>query len=318
MDEDLPMRLSLLALALLCSTPALAQAGGMDSWVTTTDTVRVAAAGIALPQQAGPVAVTKTGEISDPGTGMNSYARYASADDVVQASVFIYRPGYADTTLAALGTERAILERFGPGTRRAAQTVLSAGGASGTALRILYEGAAGGELALASAFVQAGPWMVKLRVTATKDRASDVKATVDALIAGLAFDAPAAIRPARTVSIEDCAARDAGAQWCRRDVVAVGEARFDMLQSAKAGSQGAIFIPTDDAAGLLRFDPLAGKGGYRLTRYGIGGGQVAGDFATLPSTSQIAALIDGKDATALAARTSAGDGATVLRESIAR
>lgn len=312
------MRLSLLALALLCSTPAFAQANDADSWVTMADTVRVSAAGIALPQQAGPVALAKTGEISDPGTGMNSYARYVSPDEVVQASVFIYRPGYADTTLAALGTERAILERFGPGTRRAAQTVLSAGGTSGAALRILYEGAAGGELALASAFVQAGPWMVKLRVTATRDRAADVKAAVDALVAGLAFDAPATLKPARTLAIHDCAARDASAQWCRRDVVAVGEARFDVLQSAQAGSQGAIFIPTDDAAGLLRFDPLAGKGGYRLTRYGIGGGRVAGDFATLPSTSQIAALIDGKDATALASRASSGDGTTVLRESIAR
>lgn len=312
------MRLALLALALCCAAPALAQVGETDSWVTTGDRVRATAAGIGLPQQAGPVALIRTGEISDPGTGMNSYANYVSDDDVVQASIFVYRPGHADITLAALGTERALMERFGPGTRRVGEHVVGAGNTPGTALRILYDGAAGGELTLAAAFVQAGPWMVKLRVTATRDRAADVEAAVDALLAGLVFDAPATLKPVQTLAIAECTARDTRAQWCRRDVIAVGEARFDMLQSAQAGAQGAIFMPIDDAAGVLRFDPLAGTGGYRLTRYGIGGGVVAGDFPALPSAGQIAALIDGKDATALTSRAAISDSKTVLRNRVAQ
>lgn len=306
------MRLPLLALALFCSTPALAQGDAADSWVTTADTVRAQSAGIALPQQAGSLALVKTGEISDFGTGINSYAQYASADNVVQATAFIYKPGFADTAIAALATERAILDRFGPTTHRASQQVMDAGGHTNTALRTIYTGAADGQLVLASAFVHSGGWIVKLRVTATSDRQADVEAGVNALLKGLSFDTPSALQRASAVDLKNCSSNTKA--LCRLGTVEVDEAAFDLLQVADANANGSVFIPIDDAGALLRFDRVAGGEGYTLTRYGLDSSTASGRYATLPDARQMASIIDGSDQ-----KLAKGDGAsttTVLREPV--
>lgn len=306
------MRLPMLALALLCATPAIAQQPASETWTTTADTVRAQAAGIALPQQAGALALVKTGEISDYGSGINSYAQYASADNVVQATAFIYKPGFADTALAAVATERAIFERFGPTTRRASQQVTDAGGHANSALRTLYTGAADGQLVLAAAFVHAGGWIVKLRVTATSDRQADVEAGVNAMLKGLSFDTPSALQRASAVDLKACAV-DSKA-LCRLGTIKVDDATFDVLQVADANANGSVVIPIDDAGALLRFDRVAGSQGYALTRYGLDSSTAVGRYPTLPDTRQMAAIIDGSDQ-----KLAKGDEpstTTVLRESV--
>lgn len=306
------MRLPLFALALFCATPAFAQGPASETWVTTSDTVRAQAAGIALPQQAGALALVKTGEISDFGSGINSYAQYASADNVVQATAFIYKPGFADTALATLATERAIFERFGPTTRRASQQVTGAGDHANTALRTIYTGAADGQLVLASAFVHSGGWIVKLRVTATSDRQADVEAGVSAMLNGLSFDTPSALQRASAVELKNCTVDNKA--LCRLGTIKVDEASFDILQVADANASGSVVIPIDDAGALLRFDRVAGGEGYTLTRYGLDSSTASGRYATLPDARQMAAIIDGSDQ-----KPAPGDTAsttTVLREPV--
>ncbi|AUW59101.1 hypothetical protein C1T17_14370 [Sphingobium sp. SCG-1] len=304
------MRLSLFALALCLAAPAVAQAEETDNWTTAADTVHARAAGISLPQQAGSLTIVKTGEVSDQGPGTDSYAQYISEDNVVQATVFIYKPGFADTAIAALGTERALIERFGPATQRISQNVTAAGGRDGVALRTIYSGAAEGQLVLAAAFIRSGDFIVKLRVTATSDRLADVEAGLDGILKAMRFDTPDDLRAANLVKVADCASaaqsrptlttpsfpRDGADALCRRGVVTVGDASFDMLQPAGRDAASALLVPTDDAGGLLRFDRIADGSGYRLTRYGAEAGGAPVQYKALPDAQQIAAIIGGKGA----------------------
>lgn len=302
------MRLPLYALAIALASPAFAQAGETDNWTTTSDAVHAGPAGISLPQQAGSLTIVKTGEVSGNGSGADSYAQYISADNVVQATAFIYKPGFADTAIAALGTERALIERFGPATKRVSQTTVAAGGRNGVALRTIYSGAAEGQLVLAAAFIRSGDWIVKLRVTATSDRLADVEAGLDSMLKNIRFDAPANVRAANLVKVDECAAspsaapasadpsfpRDGADALCRRGVVTVGDASFEMLQPVGRDMAAALLVPTDDAGGLLRFDRT--RNGYRLTRYGAGANTSSVHYDRLPDAKQIAAIIGGKDA----------------------
>ncbi|MDX3909727.1 MAG: hypothetical protein QHC67_07895 [Sphingobium sp.] len=317
------MRLPLIALCLLCSAPAFAQERA-DSWQTTDAAVHATAAGISVPQQAGGLALVKTGEIS--GEGADIYAQYVSADNVVQATIFVYRPGFADTAVAALATERTLIERFGPATRRDVQQVTSAGGHDGVALRTLYSGAADGELVLAAGFVRSGDWIVKLRVTAPADRKADVEAGIDALLRGLSFDNPAALQRASLATWKDCTAsastasaaasasfpRNGADALCRAGVVKVADATFDMIQPAVPNASGSVLIPTDDAGGLLRFDRMA-EGGFRMTRFGPGAVKSITRLAKLPDAEGIAAIISGGDQVAVAGADRRRKGTTALR-----
>lgn len=304
------MRLSLFALALCLAAPAVAQAEETDNWTTTADAVHAGASGISLPQQASGLTIVKTGEVSDHGPGADSYAQYISDDNVVQATVFIYKPGFADTAIAALGTERALIERFGPTTQRVSQKVTAAGGRDRVALRTIYSGAAEGQLVLAAAFIRSGDFIVKLRVTATSDRLADVEAGLDGILKAIRFDAPDNLRAANLVDVADCAStgqstqasttpsfpRDGADALCRRGVVTVGDASFDMLAPTGREAAAALLVPTDDAGGLLRFDRIADGSGYRLTRYGSEAGGAPVQYKALPDARQIAAIIGGKDA----------------------
>lgn len=298
------MRLSFFALALVFTSPASAQDEKVDSWITTSDAVRAGRAGLSLPQQIVGLTVIKTGDIS----GTDSYAQYTSYDDVVQATVFIYKPGFADTAIAALGTERALIDRFGQNTRRISQTVTSAGGKDRVALRTIYSGA-DGQLVLAAAFIRSGDWIVKLRVTATAERLADVEAGLDGLLKAVRFDASANVRTANLVTVSDCSAagsvaaavpnaafpRDGADALCRRGLVQVGKATFEMLQPTGRDAT-AMLVPIDDAGGLLRFDRAVDGQGYRMTRYGDGANGTPAHFAALPDARQIAAILSGGDA----------------------
>ncbi|MGK2912426.1 MAG: hypothetical protein ACSLE1_21925 [Sphingobium sp.] len=304
------MRLAFLAFTLAIASPAFAQAAPVDSWTTTSDAVHAGPAGLSLPQQAAGLTVVKTGDISSDSLGMDSYAQYTSDDNVVQATVFIYKPAFADTAIAALGTERALIDRFGQDTKRISQAVTSAGGKAGVALRTIYSGA-GGQLVLAASFIRSGDWIIKLRVTATADRLADVEAGLDGLLKAIRFDSPADLRAANLVMVSDCSTagssaatpaspafpRDGADALCRRGLVHVGESSFDMLQPAGRDA-AAMLVPTDDAGGLLRFAPVADGKGYRMTRYGSGASENAAHYAVLPDARQMAAILSGGTAKA--------------------
>lgn len=318
------MRRTLLPLILLLA-PAT-QAGASvtaDVWQTEGSSVRAAPADLTVPQSAGPIALVKTGELDEAGGGNDNYAQYVSEDGVIQGTIYIYRPGFADAAVSAFMTERAILERFGAGTRRTAFSAVPAGGKDAVALKALYEGGAGGALTTAAAFVHAGGWIVKLRVTGPTERIGEVTGGMNALLAGLRFDADVQLFPAKAAPIGNCPStggaaaqvvkstaapaqagasgafpRDGHDAMCLRGTVKVGDASFDMLQPTGSGDAGPLLIPMDDAGQVWRFDRAGDGGGYQLTRHRVGGSDAASRYDRIPNAAQIAAIIADDAATA--------------------
>ena len=68
----------------------------------------------------GGLSLAKSGEASNGGRAVDNYAQYLSQDGAVQATLYVYMPTYADASLAAYMTDKAIMERFGSRTRRTA------------------------------------------------------------------------------------------------------------------------------------------------------------------------------------------------------
>lgn len=325
----MPLRaLSLVSALLVLSAPALALASDeVEAWTPTQDALRANAAGIALPQTVAGLSLSKSGEASNGGKGIDNYAQYLSGDGAVQATLYVYLPSYADAALAAYMTDKAVMERFGTKTRRTSYGAAAAGHHPGTAIRAVYDDAADGALTTAAAFVHAGRWIVKMRVTGPSDRRSEVLAGLDGMIANLAFDDPASLHAAAPVAITPCPAgegrdarltgaaphaadkgditlpRDGQGGLCLRGTVETADGRYEMLQQAGV-EDGAIIVPMDDTGSLLAFDPAPGQSGYRLSMHSLGQTDFYGVYDRVPSARQIAAIIDGKDPQTAQAETS--------------
>ncbi len=333
------MRVFPLFFGLLClaASPIALAAEEDGAWTVGDSGARVAAAGIAVPTTAASLALDKTGEFSNGGKSIDNYAQYVSADGAVQATAYVYLPTYADAALGAYMTDRAIMERFGGKTHRISYESAAAGGKKGMAIRAVYADAADGELTTAAAFVHAGRWMVKLRVTGPSDRQAEVVGGMDAMLAGLRFDQGVTLHAAAPPMIGACPVptasdarllgtagehkvsdsaeapgfpRDGQDALCVRGKVQTAQGSYDMLQAANGGN-GSVLVPMDDTGTVMAFDPLdAGKtaasknetAGYRLSIHSVGKTEVYDAYDRLPSGKQIAAILDGSDPVTAQAR----------------
>lgn len=311
------------------TTPSLA-ADEAEAWTPTATAIRADAAGIALPQTVAGLSLTKSGEASNGGRAVDNYAQYLSDDGAVQATLYVYLPTYADASLAAYMTDKAIMERFGTRTRRTAYASAPVAGHADAAIRAVYDDAADGALTTAAGFVHAGRWMVKIRVTGPTERRAEVLAGLDDMLAKLALDdpatlhattparfaaCPAAATPDARLTADDAASnvlpqevripRDGKDALCVRAAVTTAEGRYDMLQQV-GQPDGAIIVPVDDSGTVLAFDPAASGAGYRLSIHMVGQTDLYGTYDRVPSPAQVAAIVDGKDPqTAQAERTAA-------------
>lgn len=344
----MPARIASVALlaAGLCgmTTPARAT-GEQEAWTPTATALRAPAAGIALPQTVGGLSLAKSGEASNGGRAIDNYAQYLSRDGEVQATLYVYMPTYADASLAAYMTDKAIMARFGSKTRRTAYASAPVSGRAGRAIRAIYDDAADGALTTAAGFVHAGRWIVKLRVTGPTARRAEVVAGLDAMLANLAVDDPATLHAADPVRFARCPAsdrakarltpapageaapprevgipRDGQDSLCVRGSIATADGSFDMLQQA-GRTDGPIIVPVDDSGTLLAFDPAPDGRGYRLSVHMVGQTDLYGTYDRVPNPAQVAAIIDGTDpqtaqADAVVAYAANGD-VTVQRASAA-
>ncbi|EZP72513.1 putative uncharacterized protein precursor [Sphingomonas paucimobilis] len=305
----LPMISAVLALTLPAAARADETAPVQEAWTATGDMLRAGAAGISAPQQAGGLSLSKSGEASNGGSGIDNYAQYLSQDGAIQATLYIYLPSYADASLAAYMTDKAIMSRFGAKTRRTAYDTVRVGGRDGGAIRAVYEDAADGALTTAAAFVHAGRWLAKIRVTGPAERQREVLAGLDGMLSSLRFDDAASIHSTRAVSYADCAdsasARAAGADdlalkpeggaaLCVRSRIETADGSYEMLQ-AQGVKDGPVIIPADDMGTVLAFDRTASGRGYRLSIHSVGRTDFYGTYARLPGAQQIAAMLNGKD-----------------------
>lgn len=312
--------LILLSAALGLAMPALAHAGeDAEAWTPTATALRANAAGISLPQTVGGLSLAKSGEASNGGRAVDNYAQYLSQDGAVQATLYVYMPTYADASLAAYMTDKAIMERFGAKTRRTAYDSAAVAGQPGRAIRAVYDDAADGALTTAAGFVHAGRWIVKIRVTGPTDQRDAVLAGLDAMLANLQVDNPAALQATAPARFGACPAADVGDAelaraapgenavpqavriprdgkdaLCVRGTVTTAEGRYDMLQQA-GRSDGAIIVPVDDSGTVLAFDPATQAQGYKLSIHMVGQTDLYGTYDKVPSPRQVAAILDGKD-----------------------
>ncbi|MDI1296379.1 MAG: hypothetical protein PSY12_10920, partial [bacterium] len=100
--------LFLLSTLLTLSAPVLARAADeTEAWTPTDTALRADAAGISLAQTVAGLSLSKSGELSNGGRGIDNYAQYLSADGAIQATLYVYLPSYADASLAAYMTDKA-------------------------------------------------------------------------------------------------------------------------------------------------------------------------------------------------------------------
>ena len=194
--------LSVLFLLLGLAAPAAAQQPQI--WADSGERLRHRDTAISLPRQAGPVAVTETGEFSHEGQGVNTHVQYKSADREVWATVYLYLPGIAHPGLAALATEHAMAANSDKPLVQHGRSVVAAGGKEGTAIRATFGGYLKDKRS-SSAFVKAGRWLVKIRVSGPEARAREVDATMTALLDGIRFEGESQPAPAEIIDPSPCA-----------------------------------------------------------------------------------------------------------------
>lgn len=338
------LALSLLPVLLLLPVPALAQAADVqEAWSASDGRLRAGAAGISLPQTVAGLSLIKSGEVSNGGKGIDNYAQYLSEDGAIQATLYVYLPSYADGSLAAYMTDRAVMERFGPKTRRTFYESVPLGGKANRTIRAIYDDAADGALTTAAGFIHAGRWLVKLRVTGPTARRKEVLAGLDGMMNGLRFDDPAAVRSITPARFAACPAQqdqvaqltnpdpvtaadprspqEVGASFCIRGQVQTAEGNYDMLEQQNVRN-GAVIVPIDDAGTVMAFDPAGSGKGYQLSIHSVGETKVYGVYDRVPSSRQIAEILDGKDPQTAHARTTAAYAAngdvTVRRDEVAQ
>jgi len=344
----MPKRALFLCSAVLwLAAPFAAQADdAMEAWTPTESHIRATAAGISLPHTIDTLSLTKSGEASNGGRGVDNYAQFLSQDGAVQATLYVYLPTYADASLAAYMTDKAVMERFGPKTRRTAYGSVPVAGQAQGAIRAVYDDAADGALTTAAAFVHAGRWIVKVRVTGPTDRRAEVLAGLDGMLAQMTLDDPASLHATAPARFDACPVvanknarltrateaseavpqdvrmpREGKDALCIRGTVTTAQGNYDMLQQV-GRTDGAIIVPVDDSGTVLAFDPAASGAGYRLSIHMVGQTDLYGTYDRVPSPRQVAAILDGKDphtakARATAAYTATGD-VTLVQATTAR
>jgi len=228
--------------------PAPAAAGAQDGspiWSADPDRLLFGPAGISVPRRAGTLEHYETREFSHPGEGLDTALQLRSADRQVFASVYVYLPSIAHTGLQAIATDAAIQTNPKGGGKLLRSGTASVGGKSGLALTAAYSGYLG-SLFSTSAFVKAGRWMVKIRVSGPRPREAEASAALKALLDGMKFEG--AYRPSPAIPLEsgECAASASGGADAR------------LLEDKDHGIGAALFAQLD-AAG----EEATGKGAAR-------------------------------------------------------
>jgi len=227
----------LLALVLALAAPAaFAQVpeAAPGLWTRADGRISFATARISLPLRAGAVEFQRTAEFSHRGEGLDSGLQYWSDDRQVFATVYVYYPGLAHAGLTAFATDNAIQVQSGRNLRTLSSRLVAAGGRDGMAIRTDYAGFRDG-MASSAAFIKAGHWIVKLRVSGPEARRAEVEAAMAALLDGLRFEGTIVPRAPAPLEVADCPAPAA--------------ARAGRLPASNDDALGEVLIGTFDAAG---------------------------------------------------------------------
>jgi len=162
------------------------------------------AARISFPRRVGAVSLNRSIAFGQRNAGLDNGLIYASDDRALIATAYVYLPGLAHDGLAALVSEHFMRIQSGAGFRLLGRRVTAAAGREGVAIRADYAGFRNSNEASSSAFLKAGRWIVKLRVSGPESRRADVERTLTALLAEIRFEGDIVPRPAEPIELVDC------------------------------------------------------------------------------------------------------------------
>lgn len=223
---------------------AAAPAPAAEFWKVSGERLSFAPAKLSVPRRVAGAEHYETREFSHQGEGVDTAVKYRSADQQVFATLYVYYPSIAHSGVQALATDQAIRASSNPSTVRPLGTAVApAAGKPEVAVTADYDHYLGG-LASKAAFIKAGRWMLKLRVSGPEARSAEVASVMTALLDGLRFEGEVQPRPAQPISARECATTD------RPDAKAVtdgGDAAADATLAASdaAGQPAASARPGD-------------------------------------------------------------------------
>jgi len=200
--------LAALALGLAAPAPAADPPAPKEFWTVSDQRLSFKPAQLSAPRRAAGVEYFESTEFSHKGEGVDSAIKYRSADQKIFATLYVYYPSFAHSGVQAIATDQAI--RGGtrsPGIRPLGTGVASAGGKPGVAVTADYDHYLGDNHTKA-AFIKAGRWMLKLRVTGPESRSAEVDSVMAALLGGLRFEGQVQPRPAAPLSAGECKPAD--------------------------------------------------------------------------------------------------------------
>jgi hypothetical protein len=238
----------LAALSIGLAAPGAAQgpAAAAGFWKVADERLSFAPAQVSVPRRVAGAEYYETSEFSRKGEGLDTAIKFRSADQKVLATLYVYYPSLAHSGVQAIATDQAIRSGRSPNIRALGTGVAAAGGRPGVAVTADYDRYLG-EHHSKAAFIKAGRWMLKLRVTGPEARSAEVAAVMKALLDGLRFEGKDQPRPAAPISAGECTATD------RPDakVVAGGGGEAASLAMIDAAGEVAANVPKDERKPLL-------------------------------------------------------------------
>jgi hypothetical protein len=199
------------ALVALCGLAADARAQPQDRapgtnphWIESETRIASVPARMSFPRIAGSLSFTGTRALSADGEEIDSTAQYRSADRQIVGTVYVYLPGLAHPGLASFATQQAIRVGSSSPVRLVRSRTVSAGRLENMAIRDDYENYRDGNSSSA-AFLKAGRWQIKIRVTGPESRRREVDSAMDALLAGIEFGRQNPAQDPSPLTVTDCA-----------------------------------------------------------------------------------------------------------------
>lgn len=199
------MRLLLAIVALLAiAEPAQATIGAKNEligkgWQRTDEGAYAPVAGIGIGANAGDLELTQI-----KGDDLDLIAQYRAEDREIIATIFIYRPTLPNSGLAFLATNRVITSADKGLATLIGDRLVQVNGEPGRARRVTYHGYLKQGLHSVAIFVEAGPWMVKIRASGPPTRSGEIEQVADAMLAGMRFDLGREPVPITRVAVSDC------------------------------------------------------------------------------------------------------------------
>jgi hypothetical protein len=241
------------------------QAPAADVWARADGRITFTTARISFPEQAGATSLRQSMEFSHHGEGLDNALQYQSDDRQVFGTVYVYYPGLPHAGLTAFATDSAIHTQSGRDLRSLGTRTIAAAGHPNVAIRSDYSGFRNERMASSAAFIKAGRWIVKLRVSGPESRRRDIDRAMSALIEGMRFEGEIAPRQAEPLEVGDCpeSAAPAAALLPSDATSSAEEAMIGILDGA--GDTG-----REEAAGHPAATPVLGRAWCLSTRARIG------------------------------------------------